>query len=252
MKHWLWLIVFSLVPVSIAQVPVEIVKIEPHSHTRCALAALGTDDKDPWGSCLVVWYKNTSGKYITGIRFDVHFVSALKEVDPAVYSFETTEELKPSKQLLGIWHDGVFWHRYGDGMDAQVQVGRVMFRDGTFWNASSPTPLNPTNAHTTGKPEDQATLRQALIKTIDDTFNKQGIAGYAEISGDKLTVHSERASAVRFNMTLKNGQFLPAMKNAGISTFMYTNDAEENFEYNVAEGRVVSSSRAAHGDPNEN
>jgi FMN phosphatase YigB (HAD superfamily) len=48
-------------------------QLEYISHTRCALADLGTDEKDPWGSCLVVWYKNSSSKYITGIRFDVHF-----------------------------------------------------------------------------------------------------------------------------------------------------------------------------------
>ncbi len=245
MKHWPWLILFALVPIAVAQIPVEIVKIEPHSHTRCALADLGNDEKDPWGSCLVVWYKNTSGKYITGVRFDVHFVSALREVDPAVYPYETTVVLKPGKEIAGIWHDGVFWHQYGEGMDAEVQVARVMFRDGTFWTPSSlgANTMSQTNASTPSKAQDQATLREALIKSINATFTKEGVAGYAEISGDKLTVHSERASAVRLNMTLKNDQFLPSLKSAGISTFVYTNDAEQTFEYDVKEGQVVSSSQ---------
>jgi hypothetical protein len=116
-----------------AQAPVEIVRVEPHSHARCALASIATNDPDPWGSCLVVWYKNTSSQRITGIRFEVNFVSALKEVDSTVYSYESTMTIKPTKVGMGIWHDGVFWHQYGDGMGANVRVARVMFADGTFW-----------------------------------------------------------------------------------------------------------------------
>jgi hypothetical protein len=64
---FLLLLVSSL---AFAQTPVDVVKVEPHSHTRCALASLGTNDSDPWGSCLVIWYRNVSSKRITGIRFD--------------------------------------------------------------------------------------------------------------------------------------------------------------------------------------
>jgi hypothetical protein len=240
-KHWWWLTLFLLVSTVVAQVPVEILKVEPHSHTRCALADMASDEKDPWGSCLVVWYKNVSEKQITGIRFDVHFVSALKEVDPAVYPYENTATVKPGKEIAGIWHDGVFWHQYGDGMDAQVQVARVMFRDGSFWNPPSPSAdTNPPNAPAPAKPLDRATARDILVKTINASFTKDGVAGYAEISGDKMTVHSERASTVRFNMTLKNEKFISTLKDAGIATYVYTNDADQSFLYDVNAAQAIS------------
>lgn len=245
MKHWWWLTLFSLVSTAVSQTPIEIVKVEPHSHTRCALADMGNDDKDPWGSCLVVWYKNTSEKAIAGIRFDVHFVTPLKEVDPTAYSYENTSLLKPGKEIAGIWHDGVIWHQYGDGMDAQVQVARVMFKDGTFWTPTSPSAVtNPATINTPPKPLDQTGARDIMIRAINASFAKEGVAGYAEISGDKMTVHSERASAVRFNMTLKNDKFISALKDAGIATYTYTNDTDQNFLYDVKLGQVVSLTNA--------
>jgi len=232
---------------SVAQMPVEIVKVEPHSHARCALADAATDEHDPWGSCLIVWCRNSSTKYITGIRFDVHFVSALKEVDPAVYSYENTATIKPGKMNAGIWHDGVFWHQYGDGMDVQVQVGRVMFRDGSFWTPPTPATADPNASTTTepAKPLNQETARDFLLKASNAQFAKEGVAGYAEIKGgDKLIVHSERASAVRFNMTLKNEKFLALLKTAGIATYAYTNDAEQNFSYDVKAGQTQDDTKA--------
>jgi hypothetical protein len=133
------------------------------------------------------------------------FVSALKEVDPAVYSYENTATIKPGKMIAGIWHDGIFWHQYGDGMDAQVQVGRVMFRDGSFWTplTSASADTNASTTTETAKPLNQETARDFVLKASNAQFAKEGVAGYAEIKGDKLIVHSERASAVRFNMTPK-------------------------------------------------
>ena len=217
---------------ALAQMPVEVIKVEPHSHTRCALTSLGTNDSDPWGSCLVIWYKNTSSERIIGIRFDVHYVSALKEVDPAEYPYESTATVKPGKVIAGIWHDGVFWRQYGDGMDAEVSVGRVMFADGTFWTpaptpAAALAPATPAAAEPS-KPLDQPAARQLLLKTINGQFAKDGIAGYAEVSGDKLTVHSERASAMRFHMTVASERFISMMQDAGIATYLYTNDAEQS------------------------
>jgi len=223
--------------------PVEVVKVEPHSHTRCAVASLGTNDSDPWGSCLVIWYKNTSSERITGIRFDVHYVSALKEVDPAAYSYENTATVKPGKVIAGIWHDGVFWHQYGDGMDAEVSVGRVMFADGTFWTppptpAATPATTTPAAAEPS-KPLDQAAARQLLLQAINGQFAKDGVAGYAEVSGDNLTVHSERASAMRFHMTLASQKFISMMQDAGIATYRYTNEAEQSFVYDVKAGKIT-------------
>ena len=228
---------------ALAQTPVELVRVEPHSHTRCALASLGTNDSDPWGSCLVIWYKNTSSQRIAGIRFDVHYVSALKEVDPVACSYESTAIVKPGKVIGGIWHDGVFWHQYGDGMDAEVSVGRVMFADGTFWTSPATLPGAPTPttlaAAEPSKPLDQSAARQLLLKAINDQFAKGGVAGYAEVSGDKLTVHSERASAMRFRMTVASERFISMMQDAGIATFLYTNDAEQSFVYDVKASKIT-------------
>jgi len=246
MRHLGYLLALLFVSdAALAQMPVEVVKIEPHSHTRCALASLGANDSDPWGSCLVIWYKNTSSERITGIRFDVHYVSALKEVDPAAYSYESTATVKPGKMIAGIWHDGVFWHQYGDGMDAEVSVGRVMFADGTFWTpppspSAAPAPATPA-AGESSKAPDQPAARQLLLKAINGQFAKDGIAGYAEVSGDKLTVHSERASAMRFHMTLASQKFISMMQDAGIATYLYTNDAEQSFVYDVKAAKITLS-----------
>ena len=239
--RWIGLVLLLSLP-ALAQVPVQIVKVEPHSHTRCALADMASNEKDPWGSCLVIWYTNTSSQRITGIRFDVHFVSALKEVDPAVYAYENTVALKPGKGIAGIWHDGVLWHQYGDGMGAEVQVGRVMFADGTFWTPPPPAAVSTAAATEPSKPPDQPAAREVLLKTINAQFAKEGVAGYADISHDKLTVHSERASAVRFHMLLANDTFISRMKDAGISAFAYTNDADQNFLYDVKAGQVLTAS----------
>ena len=68
-----------------------------------------------------------------------------------------------------------------------------------------------------------------------------GIVGYAELSGDKLTVHSERASAMRFQMILASRQ-ISMVRRAGIATYVYTNDADQNFVYDVKTSQVVPSS----------
>jgi hypothetical protein len=109
--------------------PVEIVRVEPHSHALCALA--GSDD--PWGSCLLISYRNTSAQPITAIRFEATFIDAMKEADPSVYSYDDTRKVKPGKTQTALWGDGAYWHQYGDKMGANVRVTKVMFADGTFW-----------------------------------------------------------------------------------------------------------------------
>jgi hypothetical protein len=81
--------------------------------------------------------------------------------------------------------------------------------------------------------------RDFLLKTINASFTKEGVAGYTEIAGDKLIIHSERASAVRFHMIVANEKLISVMREAGIATCQYTNDAEQNFAYDVKAGRVT-------------
>jgi hypothetical protein len=109
--------------------PVEVVRVEPHSHTLCALA----QSNDPWGSCLLIAYRNISDKAITAIRFEVTFINAMKESEPSAYSYDDTSKVKPGKTRTTLWGDGVYWHQYGDKMEANVRVVKVMFADGTFW-----------------------------------------------------------------------------------------------------------------------
>jgi hypothetical protein len=80
--------------------------------------------------------------------------------------------------------------------------------------------------------------RQRLVKAINADFQKSGVMGYAELSGDKLTIHSERASAMRFRMILASRE-LSMIRRAGIATYVYTNDADQNFAYDVKSGQIV-------------
>jgi len=185
--------------------PVVVVGVEPHSHVKCALVSLGTDDADPWGSCLVVAYKNVSSQAVTGIRFEVNFISALKESEPSVYAYEDTRKVKPGKMLTAFWHDGVYWHKYGDKMEASVVVAKVMFADGTFWTAQSK--------------ESTVTVGSDMVKTWESTVRPPGpsnepsvtvdsdmveatVAGFEltypsirilSISGSKAAVHADNA-----------------------------------------------------------
>jgi hypothetical protein len=86
--------------------------------------------------------------------------------------------------------------------------------------------------------------RQRLVKGINAEFQRGGIVGYAEISEDKFTVHSERASAMRFQMILASRQ-IPMVRRAGIATYVYTNDADQNYVYDVKTSQIVASSAHA-------
>ena len=63
--------------------------------------------------------------------------------------------------------------------------------------------------------------------------------GYAEVSDDTLTIHSERASAMRFRMILASRE-LSMIRRAGIATYIYTNDADQSFVYDVKVGQIVT------------
>lgn len=87
-------------------------------------------------------------------------------------------------------------------------------------------------------------MRERLVKAINSSFQKEGIVGYAELSGDKLIVHSERASAMRFRMMVASRE-LPMLRRAQIATYVYTNDMDQNFELDVKSGQIVPASPQA-------
>jgi hypothetical protein len=85
-------------------------------------------------------------------------------------------------------------------------------------------------------PAKQADTRQKLIDAVNVACLNEKAVGYAEISGDTLTVHSERASAMRFHMIVANQQWLTMMRQAGIATFAYTDDGDQHFLLDVKSG----------------
>ncbi len=89
--------------------------------------------------------------------------------------------------------------------------------------------------------------RQAFVKAFDDGQRKQGVAAYADFAGDVLTVHSERCSALRFHALLVNEELLTNFKQMGFTTFIYTNDADQKFTYNLLTDTEVKASPTASG-----
>jgi hypothetical protein len=45
---------------------------------------------------------------------------------------------------------------------------------------------------------------------------------------------------MRFHMALASQRILSMMQRAGIATYVYTNDADQNFVYDVKSGHIVS------------
>jgi hypothetical protein len=103
--------------------------------------------------------------------------------------------------------------------------------------------INDTAPENPAAPESlkssESVAREVLLKTINASFAREGVAGYGEIAGDKLTIHSERASAMRLHMLTANEKLLSMISEAGIVTLFYTNDADQNFAYDVKAGKVV-------------
>jgi len=111
--------------------PIEFQKVDPHSYPFTA-GMLGSD-KDPWEHYLRIEYRNASAKTIIAIRFGVAFVDALAEANRSVYSYDSSEVVKPGKTAKPYWGDGVYFHQYGTRMGAIAWVEKVRFSDNTFF-----------------------------------------------------------------------------------------------------------------------
>jgi len=111
--------------------PIEFQKVDPHSYPFTA-GMLGSD-KDPWDHYLRIEYRNASAKTIIAIRFGVAFVDALAEANRSVYSYDSSEVVKPGKTAKPYWGDGVYFHQYGWRMGAIAWVEKVRFSDNTFF-----------------------------------------------------------------------------------------------------------------------
>jgi hypothetical protein len=215
MKPFLLSFLVFLAASSLAQdkTPVEIVRVEPHSHALCALAG----SEDPWGSCLLVSYKNVSAQPITAIRFEATFIDAMKESNPSVYSYDDTRRVKPGKTQTALWGDGVYWHQYGDKMGANVRVVKVMFADGTFWvggPSASDVAQQRLFAQATVDgmaalfPNARVTVTGAAVAFYDDHADgtmcnivKSSRAVLQTVGATNITVSSEVGEVCRFDLT---------------------------------------------------
>ena len=83
-------------------------------------------------------------------------------------------------------------------------------------------------------------LKRSSSKPHNASFIAAKVVGYAESSGDTFTIHSERASDMRFHMLLANKQGMEHFRMAGIKTLVYTNDADQRFTYDLVAGHVVT------------
>jgi hypothetical protein len=111
--------------------PIEVQKVDPKSYPLSA-GLLGAE-KDPWDRYLRIEYKNTSGKSIVAIRFEVEFINSLAEAKPSVYSYVTNEIVQPGKISKPYWGDGVYFQEYGYSIQAVAWAQKIRFSDNTFF-----------------------------------------------------------------------------------------------------------------------
>jgi hypothetical protein len=104
--------------------PIAVQQIHPHW-------ILG--DGDPWGSYLLIQFRNTSSKTIAAVRFGVAFVDALADKHESVYSYDSDSTVKPGKSSHPEWSDGVYAGSPGHKVGAIVWVEKLRFADNTFF-----------------------------------------------------------------------------------------------------------------------
>lgn len=90
--------------------------------------------------------------------------------------------------------------------------------------------------------------RQLYARSLQAELAKAGVAGYAKFDGDVLTVHSERASMMRFHANTSDEKFLPWFRTMNVKTYIYTNDADQRFEFDVVHNREVTTDTTAVAD----
>jgi hypothetical protein len=82
--------------------------------------------------------------------------------------------------------------------------------------------------------------KEKLVEAHNASFRAEKVVGYAESSGDTFTIHSERASDMRFHMLLANQQNMGRYRAAGIKTIVYTNDSDQRFTYDLVADHMVT------------
>ena len=82
--------------------------------------------------------------------------------------------------------------------------------------------------------------QQILIQSVRADATKTGIAKFAEIKGNTYVLHSERAGIVRFHSLITDPAYMTEMKQAELKTFVYTNDKDQTFTYDLVGGKEIT------------
>ncbi len=88
----------------------------------------------------------------------------------------------------------------------------------------------------------QPRKRSGSTQSVFEKFSNRsgrGDAGYVEIAGDMLTVHSERATPLRWHAMLLNRVEMGSLYQMEITTLVYTNDADQKFVYDLTKNVEV-------------
>ncbi|MGI8772234.1 MAG: hypothetical protein ACR2JE_12455 [Acidobacteriaceae bacterium] len=97
-------------------------------------------EHDPWNSYLRIQYKNTSTREIAAVRFTVSFGDIMAAAAPSVYTYVDEKRIKPGKEKYAEWPDGVYTHNLGRSIKSVVTLNRVVFADGSAWDAPASKP----------------------------------------------------------------------------------------------------------------
>lgn len=90
-----------------------------------------------------------------------------------------------------------------------------------------------------------ARRQQILIQSVRADATKTGIAKFAEVKGNTYVLHSERAGVVRFHSLITDPAFMTDMKQAELKTFVYTNDKDQTFTYDLVSGKEITTEAQA-------
>lgn len=91
--------------------------------------------------------------------------------------------------------------------------------------------------------QDLSAARVAMLHNINVQLSSTGV-GFAELNGDTLTIHSNRADATRF-ATFNTAGLQAALRGLKITQLVYTNDKDQTFTWSDSQGTAPPPDAAA-------
>lgn len=109
--------------------------LTPFATAQCPVKVIRIENSSPLSNTLVVEYENTSNKDIHAVKFSAVFFDAVGDPHSAVYDYTTEKQkLKPGKKYTAFWDINLY-----AGYRTSLQLKKVMFEDGSTWQASQDT-----------------------------------------------------------------------------------------------------------------